>query len=127
MSYGLPHGPLPRPQFVLAFGQQPTSGEVGNPISPAVTVQVKTLSGAVVTSFTGSVTIRLGLNQVSPPPNDGVLSGTLTVSAIAGVATYSNLTMNMHDGGSTGTFTLIASASGMSEVESNQFTQGWPI
>ena len=113
----------------LAFGQQPTSdgGEVGAPISPAVTVELRDSEDAVVTAFEGDITMELGKNEVNPPPNDGVLSGTLTQAAVAGVATFDDLSITMHNGGSDGLFTLIASSTGVDDVESDEFSMGWPV
>ena len=58
-------------------------------ITPAVQVSVEDANGNVVTTDTSSVTIALGTN-----PGNGTLGGTLTVAAVNGVATFSNLSIN---------------------------------
>src|SRR5205823_2733581 len=70
----------------LVVGQQPTNKVAGQSISPAVTVQVQDQYGNTVTSSTASVTMAIANN-----PSGGTLGGTTTVSAVAGVATFSTL------------------------------------
>jgi uncharacterized repeat protein (TIGR01451 family) len=81
-------------------------------ISPAVTVRAVDADGATVPSFTGSVTIALGTN-----PSGGTLSGTTTVAAVGGVATFGNLSIDEAGAG----YTLAASAAGLSGATSNPF------
>jgi hypothetical protein len=96
----------------LVFLQQPpTSVAVNAIISPAVTVQVQDQFGNVTTS-SAAVTMGLG----TKPPGSK-LNGTKTVNAVNGVATFSNLSINK-----TGTFTLVASATGLSAATSTSFT-----
>jgi uncharacterized repeat protein (TIGR01451 family) len=96
----------------LVFGQQPSNAQVGSAISPPVTVRAVDAGGATVPSFTGSVTIAIGTN-----PGGGTLSGTTTVSAIAGVATFPNLSINAAGNG----YTLAANAAGLTGVTSAPF------
>ena len=84
----------------MAFGQSPASAGAGAALSPAVTVQVEDSLGNVVASDSSSVTIAIGNN-----PSGGTLSGTRTVAAVNGVATFSNLSINMIGNG----YTLVAS------------------
>jgi hypothetical protein len=70
----------------LAFTVQPTSAEAGAPITVEVTVQ--DTEGRTVTDYAGDVTLTLGAN-----PAGGALSGTLTVAAVAGVATFSEVSI----------------------------------
>jgi hypothetical protein len=92
------------PQLVgpaqLAFGQAPTTTGANAVISPAVTVLVEDSLGNVVASDSSSVTLSIGTN-----PSGGTLSGTLTATAVNGVATFSNLAINNSGVG----YTLIAS------------------
>ena len=101
---GSPVANLLIPQLVgptrLAFGQPPTSAQIGTVLSPAVTVLVEDSLGNVVASGTSSVTIAIGNN-----PSGGRLGGTLTVAAVNGVATFNNLSINESGNG----YTLIAS------------------
>ena len=63
----------------------------GAAIAPAVTVEIRDGNGNVVTTSTASVTVAIGTN----PSVTGVLSGTTTLNAVAGVATFSNLSINL--------------------------------
>jgi len=73
----------------LAFTQQPTTTVAGAPISPAVQVVALDAAGNVVPGFTGTVTVALGNN-----PGGSTLSGTATVAAVGGVATFGDLTLD---------------------------------
>src|SRR5260370_23198247 len=80
-------------------------------ISPAVTVQVLDAFNNL-TSSTANVTLAIGTN-----PGGGTLSGTTTVAAVSGVATFSNLSINK-----TGTgYTLAASSGALTGATSNTF------
>ena len=96
----------------LAFGQQPTSTTGGATLAPAVTVLVRDANGNTVTSSTAAVTIAIGTN-----PGSGTLGGTLTVNAVAGVATFADLHI---DKAGTG-YTLSAASAGVSGVTSAPF------
>lgn len=95
----------------LVFTTQPANITAGTAMPPIV-VTVKDVGGNTVTSFTGNVTLTLGSH-----PAGVVLTGSTTVAAVAGVATF-NL------GGFTvaGGYTLVASSSGLQSVVSNSFT-----
>jgi adhesin/invasin len=97
----------------LVFGQQPTNEQAGTTITPAVTVRAVDASGATITSFTGNVTLAIGTN-----PAGGTLSGTTTVAAVAGVATFSTLRIEQAGNG----YTLTASASGLTGATSAAFS-----
>ena len=73
----------------LGFGQQPSNTAMGASISPAITVQIQDANGNLVTADTRNVTLAIGAN-----PGGGSLSGTATVAAVAGVATFSDLSIN---------------------------------
>ena len=95
----------------LAFTVQPTNVAVGSSIS-SVAVSVEDSSGNVVPSATNQITIAIGTN-----PASGTLGGTAQVSAIAGVATFTTLSINNIGTG----YTLTASASGLTAATSNPF------
>ena len=76
----------PGPAAQLAFVQQPTDEASSTAIAPAVTVHVLDAAGNLRTTSTRNVTISLGAN-----PGGGTLSGTLSVAAVGGIATFSNL------------------------------------
>lgn len=98
----------------LAFLQQPTNTAAGSTITPAITVEIQDAGGNLVTTATNTVTIAFGTD---PSGGTAVLSGTLSVAAVAGVATFSDLSI---DTGGTG-YTLTASAAGLTGATSNSF------
>jgi len=79
---------------------------------PAVRVTARDASGNAVTSYTGLITVALGAN-----PGGGTLSGTKSVNAVSGVATFSTLSINNAGNG----YTLVASASGLTGATSAAF------
>jgi hypothetical protein len=97
----------------LAFGQQPTNTGAGNGITPPVTVQVVDSRGNLVNGDNSTaITIGLGAN-----PSGGALSGTLTVTAQNGVATFSNLVISKPGTG----YTLVASSGSLASITSTPF------
>ncbi len=102
----------PGPAAQLAFVQQPTDGASGTAISPAVTVHIRDAGGNLVTTSTQTVTVALGAN-----PGGGTLSGTLSVAAVGGIATFSNLSIDKIGNG----YTLAASAGGLTGATSSTF------
>ncbi len=103
----------------LAFTREPASTAVGAVITSAfnsqggpVTVEVLDGSGHLDTSSAAAVTVAIGLN-----PGSGSLSGTTTVVASAGVASFSDLSIN-----ATGTgYTLVATSQGITSATSDPF------
>ncbi|MGH9892770.1 MAG: hypothetical protein ACREA0_12425, partial [bacterium] len=69
----------------LVFQAQPSNVTAGVTITPPITVGALDANGNVVSRYAGNVTIVIGTN-----PSGGVLSGTTTVAAIAGVATFTD-------------------------------------
>jgi hypothetical protein len=96
----------------VAFSVQPSNTTAGSAITPAVKVEVRDANGNVVTSSSASVTLAIGTN-----PSSGTLSGTKTVAAVNGVATFSDLSI---DKAGTG-YTLTAAASGLTGDTSSSF------
>ena len=73
----------------LAFAQQPTAAVAGHVINPSVTVDVlSNSSGNIITTDNSSVTL-----SISTGPAGATLSGTTTVQAVNGVATFNNLSL----------------------------------
>ena len=97
----------------LRFGTQPTDTSRNTAISPAVTVRVVNTSGSTVTSFTDNITISLASGSSA-----GGIGGTLTVAAVAGVATFSNVSLGFSGSG----FSLQASMAGLLPVNSLTFS-----
>ena len=92
----------------LAFAQQPTNTTAGATITPAVTVDVLDAQGRLLSSNNSNVTLQLVGN--------GTLNGTLTVAAVNGVATFSDLSINQ-----AGSYDLDASDSTFADAISNSF------
>src|SRR5256886_3475189 len=72
----------------LVFNVQPSNTTAGAAITPAVEVTAQDGNGNTATGFTGNITVAIGTN-----PSTGTLSGTKTVAAVAGVATFSGLSI----------------------------------
>jgi len=106
--FDISHGP----KAALVFSVQPGTTQVGTAISPAVRVAIQDAYGNVDTSATDAVTVSLGNN-----PRNGTLSGSRTVNAINGVATFSELLINRNGSG----YTLQASASALPTAVSTAF------
>lgn len=98
----------------LAFATQPVGAALGSPLSTQPVVNVLDEISQVATQFNGSVTIALYDN-----PGSGVLTGTLSVNAVAGVATFTDLAVTVGGGEN---FTLEAtSASPITAAVSDPF------
>jgi hypothetical protein len=80
---------LPPPPVQIVFTVQPTSTQAGVIIVPPVEVTALDSTGQVSTGFTGTVTM-----SIEPNIYRAKLQGTKTVSAVAGVATFSDLKIN---------------------------------
>ncbi|MFI5309783.1 MAG: hypothetical protein ACHQQ3_01005 [Gemmatimonadales bacterium] len=106
-------GSGPGAPIQLAFGVQPATAVAGASVAPAIVVQARDALGAVSTSFTGSVTLAFGAN-----PGGSALGGTLTVAAVAGVATFNNITLNRTSAG----YTLSATSPGLTTAVSGAFS-----
>ncbi|MDQ3262498.1 MAG: hypothetical protein M3Y59_02385 [Myxococcota bacterium] len=97
----------------LVFTGQPSDTVAGGTLSPAVTVTVRDAGGNTVTSFNGSISLAQGAGS----PAGAVLSGTTSVSASSGVATFANLSL---DKAGTG-YSLVASGASLAPVTSSTF------
>ena len=103
----------------LAFPVQPSNAMGGATITPPVQVAAWDSFGNLATEFGDSVTVSLGGN---PSPGRGTLSGTTVVKAVAGVATFSDLSIASASAG----YTLTASAGGLASVSSVPFAIATP-
>ena len=106
------------PPLHLAFTVEPSTTLPLMAIQPAVQVTVLDAGGNPITSFNGPVTIAIGHNGGLLIP--GTLSGTTTVTAVNGVATFSNLSIDQLGNG----YTLVVSAAGVTGAESRTFNIG---
>lgn len=98
----------------LAFSQQPTSTPTSVNISPAITVEIQDATGNVVANATDNVTLAFGTD---PSGGSATLGGTLTVAAVNGVATFSNIQIDVGDTG----YTLSATSGALTSATSNSF------
>ncbi len=96
----------------LGFLQEPLNSPAATSIAPAVKVAVLDDLGNIVTSASTPITVALGAN-----PAAGILSGTLTVNATAGVATFSNLSIDKVGNG----YELVASGGDFAPITSALF------
>jgi hypothetical protein len=93
----------PTPTTKLVFIVQPTDVAGTQLIAPSVQVAVLDSSGNTLTTATDAVTLAVGTNPVG-----GTLSGSLTVVATQGIATFNNLRIDRPGSG----YRLTASAAG---------------
>jgi hypothetical protein len=106
----------------LAWGTQPHDALIGqhitgaadNQFGPPLTVQVLDNNGQPDTTSSEPVTVAINAN-----PASGTLSGTKTVNASNGVATFSDLSIDKPGTG----YTLGASAPGGGSATSNSFNE----
>jgi hypothetical protein len=106
------------PPLHLVFTVQPSTTLPLTTITPAVRVTAVDALGNAVPSFTGSVTVAIGQNGGLLMP--GTLSGTTTVAAVNGVATFSDLSIDQPGNG----YTLQVTASGLTGAGSAPFNIG---
>jgi hypothetical protein len=97
----------------LSFVVPPTITPANAAITPAVQVAAQNSSGNADTTYANAITVAIGAN-----PAAGVLSGTLTVAPLRGVATFSNLSISQAASG----YTLTASAPLLTSATSGSFT-----
>lgn len=101
----------PGPPDHLEFFSQPGTATVDFAMTPPVEVKVADANGNQTTN-TGSVTLAFGTN-----PAGATLSGTKTINAVSGIATFGNLVIDKPGTG----YTLSASTAGLTGVTSSAF------
>lgn len=97
----------------LAFTVEPAAASAGASIAPAVRVEVRDASGSRVTGATHSIVLALATN-----PGGGTLAGTTTASAVDGVATFADLSIDVAAAG----YSLSATTAGLTAATSASFT-----
>src|SRR5438552_12701640 len=102
-------GTAPHLAFVTSL---PASGEANVVISPPVRVAVQDSLGNPLRGATDTVTLALAAN-----PNDAILLGSTTVTAIDGIATFADLRIDRPGSG----YTLAATAARHTQVISALF------
>ncbi len=102
----------PLPASVLVFSVQPASGIAGDPLSPAIQVEIRNANGERVTTARDPITVSFLAN-----PGSGTLSGTKIVNAIDGIASFTGLAINK----SANAYTLSASSGSLTAATSSTF------
>jgi photosystem II stability/assembly factor-like uncharacterized protein/uncharacterized protein YjbI with pentapeptide repeats len=98
--------------FRLAFSQQPSNTVIGTNITPAVAIEIQDEFGNILGNASNPVTLSLSTN-----PGGATLSGTLTVNAVEGVATFSDLKIDKLGSG----YILRATSGSLTASDSNPF------
>jgi alpha-tubulin suppressor-like RCC1 family protein len=101
------------PSSQLQFRTQPSNTTAGAPFSPSIEVTITDAFGNTVTTATDQVSLVLGLN-----PGGATLLGTPTVTAVAGVARFSNLVIQKAASG----YAMTASAGSLLIATSTPFS-----
>ena len=96
----------------MSFSVQPSSGSAGTAIAPAVAITIADSLGHPVTTATTFVSVAL-----TGGPGGATLSGTLAKSAVNGVATFGDLSVDKAGSG----YSLVASATGFPNATSTTF------
>jgi len=104
-------GPL---DAAVVFAIQTETGIPGGPLEPQPVVHIRNINGELLSTFTGDVTLSI---TPGTGAQGAVLSGTTTVTAIGGVATFTNLAINLAGSG----YVLVAAVEGLSNAESAAF------
>ena len=73
----------------LKFTTQPTNATAATAIAPVIVVTAKDAGNNTAGGFVGNVTLTFGAN-----PGGATLSGTATVAAVAGIASFNNISLN---------------------------------
>jgi uncharacterized repeat protein (TIGR03803 family) len=73
----------------LVIAQQPTTGTHGVALTPSLIADIEDAFGNLITTASSSVTIAL-----SSKPAGGAISGTTTVNAVKGIATFAGLKLS---------------------------------
>ncbi len=102
--------PAPAPATQLFFASVPSAGTATVPLSPPIVVQARRADNSVATNFTGTIT----LSRATGP---GTIGGTISKAAVNGVATFDSVTLSQ-----AGTYTLTASAPGLSSATTGNIT-----
>ncbi len=95
----------------LIFTASPVDTTAGATLTP--TIKAVNNSNIVDPNFTGAVVVTIGTN-----PGGGTLTGTTVVTAVSGIITYTNLSIDKAGVG----YTLVGNYSGLTAATSNPFT-----
>jgi hypothetical protein len=98
----------------LVFTVQPSNTQFDQPITPAVEVEIRDAFDNLVTDATDQVTLAITSGTGTPSAQ---LSGTIPMAAVGGIATFSDLSIDLVGIG----YTLDATAAGMTGTTSDPF------
>lgn len=109
----------------LAFTAQPAGAAPGTAFTTQPVVTVQTSTGATATAFVGAVNLVI---KATTGTTGAVLSGTATVNAVNGVATFSGLSIDLAGTG----YVLTATSTGvgtslLTAADSTAFTVGQTV
>ena len=110
--FGFSQDAIADPAVLLIITTQPTNTGVNSPIT--VVVEARDAFGIPDPTFGGDVSVSIGTD---PSGGTATLSGTLTVSAINGIATFNDLSIDVVANG----YTLSFSSVGIVPTTSNLF------
>jgi len=114
-SVGEGHTVTPAAASQLVFTVQPSQVNLSKSITPPVVVTALDQFGNSATDFIGNVAVAIGND---PSLGTATLGGTTLVAAVAGVATFGDLSIDVAGVG----YTLVASSGGVSGATSDDFT-----
>jgi hypothetical protein len=109
---------VPPVTSTFVFLSAPANVVSGSVISPSLQVALEDPSGAVLTQFEGQISLSIASNAAG-----AALSGTLSATAVNGIATFSNIIVTLPGSG----FQLVAIGSGITNGISPSFTAGTPL
>jgi hypothetical protein len=104
--------PLSTAASKLAFVVQPSTATAATTITPAIQVAIQNAAGVTNGSATGNITL-----SIASGPSGAIISGTLTRSAVNGIATFNDISIDK-----TGGFTLAANSGNLAAGTSAAFT-----
>ena len=112
-TVGISESTLPASKLTMQV--QPTDVVINTPITPAIVIAIQTATGT--TKTTSSAVVTLALTQ-GAGPNGALATGTVTSTAVNGIATFNNVRVNTAGAG----FKLTATSSGLAAATTSAFT-----
>ena len=98
----------------LIITNQPSDTDANITIAPAITVEVRDSANALVTTATNTISLSFGTD---PSAGAASISGTLTTAAVAGVATFNNISVDSINS----RYTFDLTSAGLTTAVSNPF------
>ena len=102
------------PATQLAFIAEPTNAQAATAISPDIKVEIQDANGNIVPTATDNITLAIGTD---PSSGTAILGGTISVNAVAGVATFNDITIDKAGNG----YDIVAIAGPLTQTTSNAF------